>query len=126
MAQVSGSTFDIHLPSINANPLPDDNWTWSVESKKQWEIESVGNEHWRDSLTSSKPLNKFPYVLGLGVDELDSPLLSFHGRDTSGGRVLVTESYNNIFNRLLHIRQHDSGKRRGVVLIGQPGTGEFL
>jgi len=83
-------------------------------------------EHWRDSSTSLKLLDKFPYVLELGVDQNGRTLLPFHGGDTSGNRILVTESYNNIFHRLLDLRQRDKGKNRGAVLTGQPGTGVSL
>jgi len=53
------------------------------------------------------------------------PLLPFHGASTSQNRILVIKLYNDIFNRLLHLRQFDSGANRGAVLTGQPGTGTF-
>ena len=83
-------------------------------------------EHWRDSSTSSKLLDKFPYILELGVDQKGTALLHFRASDTSGNRILVTEAYNNIFHRLLNLRRWDNGKSRGAVLTGQPGTGVSL
>jgi len=49
-------------------------------------------KHWRDSSTSSKLLNAFPYMLELGVDPEGKPLLSFRIGNTSGNQILVTKS----------------------------------
>jgi len=50
----------------------------------------------------------------------------FRPNDTSGARILITKSYNDVFHRLLHLRQKDFGASRGAVLTGQPGTGASL
>ena len=81
---------------------------------------------WRDSSTSSKSLNAFPYVLELGVDPESKSLLPFHVGDTPGNRILVTKSYDDMFRRVLYLCQCDKGKDRGVVLAGQPGIGASL
>ena len=49
--------------------------------------------------------------------------LPFHAAETSENRILIIKSCNNMYNRLLQLRQVDSGTNRGVVLTGQPGTG---
>jgi len=77
-------------------PPPDPNWDWSAEKKRRWEVASDEwpkfYQHWRNSSTSSKLLNTFPYILEQGVEQGDMPLLPFHGGDTSQNRILVTES----------------------------------
>jgi len=60
------------------------------------------------------------------MNEKGKPLLPFRPDDTSENRILVTKSYDDTFHRLLNLRQRDRGKRRGVVLTGQPGTGASL
>lgn len=54
------------------------------------------------------------------------PLLPFRPNDISGGRILVTKSYNDMLCRLLHLRQKDFGASQGAVLTGPPGTGASL
>jgi len=78
---------------------------------------------WRDSSTSSHPPEPLPYVLELGVDQGGKP---FRAGNTSGDRILITKSYEDMFYRLLHIRQYDKGGGRGAVLTGQPGIGVSL
>ena len=79
-------------------------------------------ELWRGS-SGSEFDREPPYELPLGVDKYNSPLLPFCSSDTLEGRVLVTKSYEDIFQRILHYRKKTAG---GVVLNGQPGTGESL
>ena len=81
--------------------------------------------HWRDSSASSRFLIEFPYVLELGMSSQGLPLLPFHAAETSENRILVIKPCNNMYNRLLQLRQVDSGTNRGVVLTGQPGTGLY-
>ena len=81
-------------------------------------------EHWRESSTRSKFLDEFPYKLSLGVDEDGKPLLPYRSNETSGGQILVTQSYEDLFNRILHLRETNMGSAGGIVLTGQPGSGE--
>jgi len=87
-------------------------------------------ERWRDGPKDfkfdDKPDDRFPYVLDLGVDPEGNSLLPFHDGDTSGNRILVTKSYENMFYRLLSLRQEDKGNARGAVITGQPGVGASL
>lgn len=79
-------------------------------------------ELWRES--SGSEFDKTPpYELPLGVDKYGRPLLPFCFSDTLEGRILVTKSYEYIFQRILRRRRGTAG---GVVLNGQPGTGESL
>jgi len=80
--------------------------------------------HCRDrSTTGPEFRNTFPYKLSLGAFPDGTAVLPFHADDTVGGRILVTESYYKLFNRIMAYRK--DGKR-GVVLTGQPGTGTSL
>jgi len=83
-------------------------------------------ERWRDSSTSSEFHDKFPYVLKLGMDPEGNSPLPFHNEDTSENRILVTKSYNDMFYRLLRLREDDLGKSKGAVITGQPGIGASL
>jgi len=65
----------------------------------------------------------FPYVLELGVRQGGKPPLPFCAGDTSGDKISITKSYDDMFYRLLQIRQHDEGENRGAVLTGQPSIG---
>ncbi|EIM89619.1 uncharacterized protein STEHIDRAFT_108317 [Stereum hirsutum FP-91666 SS1] len=99
------------------------NWTWSKKSK--WEAEEGEYQqfydHWRDRIFPTS--QTFPYVLHLGVDDDGEPLLPFHGKDTTGNRILVTKSYDDMFHRILRFRA--TGERHhGVVITGQPGSGK--
>jgi len=62
-------------------------------------------------------------VLELGVRQGGEPLLPFRSRETSGDKILITRSFDDMFYRLLYIRLFDKGHRRGAVLTGQPGIG---
>ena len=50
----------------------------------------------------------------------------FYVCGTPEPKILVTESYENMFCRLLHLREDYYGCSTGAVLTGQPGTGESL
>jgi len=65
-------------------------------------------------------------MLELGVGTEGKPLLPFHIGDTPRNQILVTKPYDEIFRRVLCLRQRDRGKGRGVVLTGQPGIGASL
>ena len=83
-------------------------------------------EHWRNNPTTSKFLNTFPYNLSLGADENHTVLLPFRSNETSGDWILVTKSYEEMFRRILRVRKEYRQMIKGVVLNGQPGTGESL
>jgi len=83
-------------------------------------------EYWSGSSASSKFLNKFPYKLSLGVDSDGASLLPFQSDRTSGSQILVTRTYDKIFDRLMTLRKKDKGAAKGAVLTGQPGTGASL
>ena len=90
-------------------------------------------EHWDKSSSGSKFRNKFPYELSLGAhepppgaDSKDVPLLPFRKDSLSGDKILVTKPYDDMFHRLLDLRNNDKGYRRGAVLAGQPGIGGSL
>ena len=114
------------------SPLPDSNWAWPVKAKELWKLEKETKEwqefydHWRNSPTGPLSSEEFPYVLDLGVDSQGTPLLPFYSHRTTGNRILVTKSYNDMLHRLLRLRKRDRGNRKGVVLTGQPGTGASL
>ena len=79
-------------------------------------------ELWRKS--SGSEFDKTPpYELPLEVNGYGRPLLPFCSSATLEGRVLVTKSYEDIFQRILRCRKGTAG---GVVLNGQPGTGGSL
>jgi len=79
--------------------------------------------HCRNATTGPEFLNTFPYKLSLGTWPCGTTLLPFRRRDTTGGQILVTESYNKLLNRIM---AHRATGAQGVVLTGQPGTGRFL
>ena len=78
-------------------------------------------QHWRSKSSSEFP-KKFPYVLELGADERGRSFVPFRPYDTTKGQILVIKSYENIFQRVLRLREE--GVHRGIVLCGQPGTGK--
>ena len=89
--------------------------------KLKWEETEEYQEfykHWYDSFAGCDFPNEFPYELSLAVDLVDvSP---------SGKRILVTKSYDDMFHRLMHLRDNDiDGDAKGAVLIGQPGIGGY-
>ena len=73
-------------------------------------------QHWLESSASFRFLKEFPYVLELGTED-DLPLLPFHAAKTSENQILVTKSYNDMYNRLLRLRQADDGANGGVVSL---------
>jgi len=66
----------------------------------------------------------FPHTLGLGADSRGS-LLRFYPEDPVNSEIVVTQAYENTYNRILTLRGTKS-KRRAVVLTGQPGVGASL
>ena len=62
-------------------------------------------------------------MLKLGVRQGGEPLLPFRSSVTSGDKILITKSFDDMLYRLLLIRLSDKGNRRGAVLTGQPGIG---
>ena len=65
-------------------------------------------EDWQGHPDGSKFLNTFPYTWDPGKDSVDEHL-PFYSGITPGNRILVTESYDKMFHRLLRIR--DEGRR---------------
>ena len=65
-------------------------------------------------------------MLKLGVDPEGDSLPPFHDGDTSENRILVTKSYDNMFYRLLWLRQRDKRDTKGAVVTGQPGVGASI
>ena len=57
----------------------------------------------------------------MGIDPGISP--RFSSNPGSGAKILVTESYEHMFHRILDFRMKDSGFKKGLVLTGQPGIG---
>ena len=104
-----------------------DQWAWPDRDKGQWEAVDDNYQEfynkWRAPDSSSEFHKEFPYQLSLGQDSRNMPLLPFRSGDPNGYRLLVTESYNNLFHRILKARRMDKGVTRGVVLIGEPGVG---
>ena len=104
-----------------------DQWAWPDRDKGQWEAADDNCQEfynkWRAPDSSSEFHKEFPYQLSLGQDSRNMPLLPFRSGDPNGYRLLVTESYNNLFHRILKARRMDKGVTRGVVLIGEPGVG---
>ena len=81
-------------------------------------------EKWDDESSSSHFRDTFPYKLSLGVDQYGGSLLPFRDASTLGGKILVTKSYDDMFHRLLRLRNKYYG--RGAVITGQPGIGGSL
>jgi len=98
---------------------------WSDSAKEEGEVITDGYQefykHWLKSSSNTNFLDTFPYELSLGPDGV--PLLPFDDSNTSGSQILVTESYNCMLRRLLHLRSEDSRDNKGAVLTGQPGIG---
>ena len=79
----------------------------------------------RDGVSSRSEFEKpIPYDLSLGMDQHGKPLLPFRYSGISGAKILVTKSYDDMFHRILGLR--NDIRERGVVLTGQPGTGGSL
>ena len=81
-------------------------------------------EKWDDVSSRSKFRDTFPYRLSLGADQRGGPLPPFRKDSTLGGDILVIKSYDDMFHRLLRLRNEYSG--RGAVITGQPGIGGSL
>lgn len=106
-------------------PPPGADWTWPAKEMEEWEKLAGGFkgfcDYWRDIDSGSDFVDDFPYELSLGME----PLLPFLTHSESGGRILVTQSYEAMFQRLLRLREKDEKTPTGAVLTGQPGTGEL-
>jgi len=98
-------------------------WRWPEESKKQWvEVTDESDEYvafynrWYPSTRPKFP-TKLPYKLSL---ELPT--------QSTTGTILVTEAYDNMYRRLLRLRETDRVETRvkGAVVTGQPGIGAPL
>jgi hypothetical protein len=130
LKQYDGEHIGVCLPCVNANLLPDNEWTWSETDKKEWKEVTSNHqqfyEHWRKSSSGSKFANKFPYKLSLGVAPHSTSRLPFGSIRTLGNQIVVTRSYEDMFHRLLRFRKDDTGTKRGAVLTGQPGIGTSL
>ena len=81
-------------------------------------------EKWDDESSSSKFRKEFPYELSLGTDQYGRSLLPFRDGSISGDKIVVTKSYDDMFHRLLRLRNKPYG--RGAVITGQPGIGGSL
>src|SRR5258707_2590585 len=134
MTQASTSASVDHVSTLIT--LPDINWVWSDTDKEEWNVVTDKYQlfykyqqfydHWRDRSSGSNFLDQFPYKLSLGVDELGASLLPFGAGSTWDNRILVTRSYDDMYHRLLLLRQNDEGDAKGAVLTGQPGIGASL
>ena len=78
---------------------------------------------WRNGTADSEFRDKFPYKLSLGRGLAQESLPDFLPNPESGAKILVTESYEHMFLRILDFRMKDSGFKKGLVLTGQPGIG---
>jgi hypothetical protein len=96
-------------------------------AKNQWNLATGEWQEfyklWRNSSTRPAFPNKVPEILNLGLSSKGEPLLDYHPKGTVGSRILITKSYEDMFHRLLYLRQRDKGDSTGAVLTGQPGTG---
>ena len=78
---------------------------------------------WRDETASSEFRDKFPYRLSLGRQLPPERLPLFLIMQPWKGGILVPESYEIMFRRLLRFCKLGRGSSRGVILTGQPGVG---
>lgn len=77
-------------------------------------------DNWRKKSTGTEFHNTFPYKLTIGA-------LPFRAEKELGGNIVVTESYDRMYHRLLRLRvSDDEGMTKGAVLTGQPGIGAPL
>ena len=109
------------------SPLLETDWKWPHRDKATWwELTDEPREfydHWRNGASVARFSDKFPYELPLQLGPFTAP---FGITRTDNGTILIVKSYEDIFHRLLFLRQEDEGDSRGVVITGQPGTGESL
>jgi len=81
--------------------------------------------NWRSE--SFEQSNDFPYVLRLGMNGRGEDLLRFHPGDTAESDIVTTKAYENMYNRILNLREGTSeSNTMGVLLTGQPGVGASL
>jgi len=75
--------------------------------------------HWYPPAARLNFRTEFPYELSLGPDSTVSP---------TGTTILVTEAYDKMYRRLLHLREVDrvGPTVRGAVVTGQSGVGAPL
>ena len=125
----TGEHISVCIPYINVqrrSPLPADNWTWPHTDESTWE--AVTDKHkqfsdqWYGQSTDSITHSKFPYVASLGPVD-GKCILPFSPDGTSGNRILVIKSYEDIYLRILRLREVDEGDDKGAVITGQPGSG---
>ena len=93
-----------------------------------WKVETNTHrkfyEHWRRSSASSDfRVGTFPYPLSLGTKAGSAPFMIPRGNSTFEDNIVVTQSHDDMFHRLLRLRTGDNGGRKGAVLTGQPGIG---
>ena len=81
-------------------------------------------EKWDDKSSSSNFSEQYPYELSLGMDKYGESLLPFRDGSILGDKILVTKSYDDMFQRILCLRNENCG--RGAVITGQPGIGGSL
>ena len=84
------------------------------------------NQNWRNRSKSSKFLDKFPYLLPLGVNQDNNSYRPYLLPIETRKEILVTESYEKMFHRLMLLRTQDFGGQRGAVITGQPGIGAYI
>ena len=105
--------------------LPDSSWDWPATNRGMWEVVDGKDEfqefynHWRTSSYTFCSSGPFPYKLQLGNE---SPL---HPYSTSDGQIVVTKSYDEMYYRLLALRE-TRAPGSGAVITGQPGIGTSI
>ena len=110
-------------------PPSEANWKWDfrggwTEPTDDLELNQYQQFYkaWRvgdEAARPSKFETKFPYELSFG----DSPPPYLSNQPS----ILVTETYETLLRRILRIRQRDkTGDEKGIVLLGQPGTGTSM
>ena len=94
------------------------NWKWR-DADAEWRLETDlyldFYNFWRGNPNAETFDKDFPHKFSLGEH---SPLSS-----SLGESILVTESYDKMFHRLLLLRRTPLPSTEGVAIIGQPGTG---
>ncbi|RDB22293.1 hypothetical protein Hypma_010623 [Hypsizygus marmoreus] len=95
-------------------------WTWSPEAKARWNEASDEWQSFHSHFRNASPTEteSFPYRLSLLSSKAHRPrFLPF-----SGDRLLVRESYDELFSRACRLREE--GPDFGIVVTGQPGNGK--
>ena len=105
--------------------LPDSNWDWPKVDIDEWKVVDKNDgfrklyNHWRTSSHTFSSSGPFPYKLQLGSEP---PL---HPYSISDGQIVVTKSYDEMYYRLLALREN-RGPGSGAVITGQPGIGTSI